>query len=123
MKRIKEPRLNRLMKNTSYVLDDFENCRCSRIPELEQEVERLKERIKMLVDDKYRAIERADKHFREVKRLSGTLKEIQPIIDNLLGDTDDIPEDWTDEDIKNEEPLIWVHIQIIKALEQNGGGE
>lgn len=37
-----------------------------------------------------------------------SLDGIIVVLDNLLGDTDpDIPEDWTDEDIKNEEPLFW----------------
>ena len=45
------------------------------------------------------------------------LSRILHTLDNYLGDTDpDIPEDWTDDDIRQEEPLIWIHQQLVELF-------
>lgn len=41
------------------------------------------------------------------------LKEIFDVLDMMMGDTDPyIDEDWTEDEIKTEEPLFWVTREI-----------
>jgi len=47
------------------------------------------------------------------------LEEILTVLDEYLGDTDpSFPEDWTEEDIKEEEPIFWI-CQKISFLLKN----
>ena len=48
------------------------------------------------------------------------IEAVRQVLNNLLGDTDpNIPEEWTPEDIKREEPLLWCHQQLLAT---NGKG-
>lgn len=51
------------------------------------------------------------------RKLAEALQEISTILDNYLGDTDpDIPEDWTDDDIRSEEPILYACRKANNAL-------
>lgn len=56
-------------------------------------------------------------HREEVEGLVEKFKIIESILDRELGDTDPyIGEDWTDEDVREEEPLVFAMWKCIEAL-------
>ena len=56
-----------------------------------------------------------------VETLEKALEGVRAVLNEELGDTDpDIPEDWTDEDIRREEPLFWAHVEIVKTEQALG---
>ncbi len=54
----------------------------------------------------------------ENERLREVMKEVSDALDIALGDTDpDFPEDMTDDDIRDEDPVFWACKTINKALD------
>jgi len=57
----------------------------------------------------------------KVERLTEVIRKVQPVIDDVLGDTDpDFPDDFEETDILDDEPLVWVHMQLVSALKESG---
>jgi hypothetical protein len=52
------------------------------------------------------------------------MEAVRQVIDDSTGDSDpDFEDDWTDEEIKAEDPLCWAHIQLVKFLSRLQEGE
>ena len=55
---------------------------------------------------------------RENKELKDIMKQVMDVLEEDLGDTDPyIGEDWIDDDIRDECPIFWCHMTLVKALE------
>ena len=49
----------------------------------------------------------------------GEIEDILYILDEFLGDTDPyLNNDMTDDDIKQEEPILWVHMRLIELRDK-----
>ena len=56
----------------------------------------------------------------------GVIKAVTDVLDTVLGDTDpEIDDDWTDEEIRDEYPIMWCMQQLTKFVNKSpeGGAE
>jgi DNA-binding ferritin-like protein (Dps family) len=93
-----------------------------RVPKEDREFwEKIFERLYMVEEEKdYAELIQIPRLEEQIERKNEAIIRIRDVLDEYLGDSDYIPYDYTDDDIKREQPVVWCVMECMRVLSEGG---